>query len=370
MYEESPTSPPTAVAAGRAAVDDDDDDDDGAASESPALLLIKQPPAASMATLVAESNTQPLSPWIKEHGTSANQLLHHFSNNSAVIMGASMNPVFWDLACRNNFLVSTMLAVSACHLRHYTPNPGRHRIAELGQESAAITALKSALAQPLQSERADALLCAAVMLNAVTFAFVESHALSTSWVFSSNPDRLGWLDLLLRFKKLEQATSQFRASSFLQPLLDAGDDPVEEDAELDGVPPAWKRLAEGGHVQSRPLYRKAVRTLGELRSMEPDCPGSFAYIGFTGKLEDGFRDLLFRRDPRALWIFGYWLGLLGRLNIWWCSRRVGRDCAAVRCFLEERRLAHCPGDEGRMWQALIDDLSTASAWPPPHPERV
>ncbi len=173
--------------------------------------MVGQPTAASLATLVADSNL--LSPWVKQHGTSAHQLLHHFSNNSAVIMGAPMNPLFWDLACSHSFLVSTMLAVSACHLRHYTANPGPHRIAELGQESAAIAALKPALEIPLvQKDRADALLVAAVMLNAVNFAFVESRSPSTSWVFSDSDDRLGWLDLQLGFKKLEEATIQFRES--------------------------------------------------------------------------------------------------------------------------------------------------------------
>ncbi len=113
------------------------------------------------------------------------------------------------------------------------------------------------------------------------------------------------------------------------------------------------------------LNREPVRLLAELRFSEPDCHNSFAYFGLVKRLEAGFRDLLFERDLRALWIFGYWLGLLDRLNIWWCSRRVERDWTAVLCFLREKELGQRPGDEGRMWQVLIADLSVAPEWPPP-----
>jgi len=122
-----------------------------------------------------------------------------------------------------------------------------------------------------------------------------------------------------------------------------------------------------GSLRRSHLYRGPVRALAELRVLEPDCPGAVTYIDFVGKLEDGFRDLLFARDPAALWILGYWLGLLGRLNIWWCARRVERDWSAVLCFLRAAGLRDKPGSEGRMWRALIADLTTASAWPPTEP---
>jgi hypothetical protein len=334
-------------------------------------LSIRQPAAALLATIVAESNIGPMHPWIREHGTSVNQLLHHFSNNSAVIMGSEVNSQFWDLVFRYNFLVSTMLAVSASHLGHYTANPAAHHIAELGQQSSAISALKPVLGLPLHKERADALLCAAVMLNAVSFAFVENLAPSTSWVFSDSTDRLGWLDLQMQFKKLEDATAQFRDNSFLQDMIDAthaqddNSDDDGEDATLKNVPEAWKMLIGDKDAPNHNIYYELVRAIADLRILEPTCLNSLGYLGFVGKLEEDFRDLLFEKDHRALWIFGYWLGLMGRLGIWWCNRRVERDRAAVQVFLEQKGLRELPGKEGAMWKALITDLGTVSEWPSP-----
>jgi len=313
-----------------------------------------------------------LSPWIREHGTSVNHLLHHFGNNSAFIMGVTMDAEFWDLACRYKFLVSTTLAVSASHLRHHTVDPAPHRIAELAQESAAIGALRPALDQPLHKERATALLTAAVMLNAVSFALVESLAVSTSWVFNGTDqplDGLGWLDLQLQFKKLEDATARFRDTPFLQQPAPPGNATLnhggDNEADPNIVPAAWKMLI--GEVGSRTwrLYREPINALASLRLVGPDCLGSLAYIGFPRSLNDGFRGLLEDRDPAAMWIVGYWLGLLGRVRMWWSERRTQRDKAAILCFLCREGLDNRPGLEGQMWRDLIADLETSSLWPLP-----
>jgi hypothetical protein len=331
-------------------------------------LTIVQPSPASLAVMLAESDVEPRSPWMKERSTSTGNLLHHFSNNSATIMGQPFDPQLWDLACRYKFLVSTMLAVSASHLRHYTADPSPHQIAELGQVSTSLSTLKTALSMPLHKERADALLCTAIMLNAVTFADVADPTPETSWVFSTSPDRMCWLDTLLRFKKLEQATFQYRPESVLQRLLDAANTPSVEEIDLEGVPEAWRWLIGDRDAQNFHLFCRPVQVLSKLSRYEkPDCATALAYIGVVNKFKEGFRDLLFDREPRALWIFGYWLGMLGRLKIWWCANRVTRDWAAVLSFLQQSKMDRKPGKEGQMWQILMSDLSKASEWPAPSP---
>jgi hypothetical protein len=339
----------------------------------PCSLSAIRPRASSMSTIAGEFSAEGLNPWIKEHGTSMANLLHHFSNNSMTIIGQLFSPQFWDLACGHRFLSSTVLAASACHLRHFSVNIASHHIAELGQLSAAITAMKSALALPLNKECADALFCMAVMLNGINFAYVMSNSMLTSWVFSDSPDRLDWLDLQLQFKNLEEAISPFRGSNLLRPITNTANGQRlshevprnAQDANLERVPITWRWLAGSKDTQNYHLYWEPLQVLAELRNTQPNYDNSIMYFGFIKTLENGFRNLLFSRDIRALWILGYWLGLLGRLNIWWCSRRVERDRAAILCFLREKELGRRPGDEGRMWQVLIADLGVASEWPPP-----
>jgi len=383
------TKPPTAAGQGLAAKNDTDaDSGSGSDQYSPtsdpdsptSLASPLSANAVALATLVADYNIDALNPWIKKNGTSVDYLLHHFTSNSAVIMGQAFSAQFWAMACRYTFLVPTILSVSACHLRHNTSNPAPHRIAELGQESMAISSLKSALAMPLQSkERANALLYTAVILNAINFASVENpRNPAASWVFSNSADRLGWLDLQLRFKRLEEATAQFRdydepckaiSPQPASPVRESNS-PGEEDADLVDVPESWRMLLGEKTDPDHHCLREPVKLLAKLRVLEPDCAGSFAYLGLISKLDQRFRDLLYVRESRAMWVFGYWLGLIGRFSIWWTVRRVERDWAAVRRFLRDQELDRRPGDEGRMWMALNSDLGNASQWPSPHPDTL
>jgi len=342
--------------------------DDALHDAGPSLSLVQPSAAAAASSLASMAGMEGSIPGrAGEHSTSIGHLLHHFSNNSVIVMGQPFDPKLWDLACRHEFLLSTVVAASACHLRHHSANQAPHHTAELHQVLVVIRALKSTLALPLDKEHADAVLCAAIMLNGINFtSSVNSQAASASWVFSDSPDRLDWLDLQLGFRKLEEATSQFLESSILRPLMNAaGHGPVTDRSDamisLNQVPTAWRMLI-GDDYHS---YDGPVRMLAELRTSEPLRSNALKYFGFVNRLGDGFRDLLFQRNRRAMWVFGYWLGLMGRLDIWWCSRRVEQDWNAVVLFLQRDGLQQRPGDEGWMWQELIADLSTASEWPLP-----
>lgn len=63
-----------------------------------------------------------------------------------------------------------------------------------------------------------------------------------------------------------------------------------------------------------------------------------------------FRALLCDRDERALWLLGYWLGLMSRFEgLWCCDKRVRRDYKAMRMWLEQAKVTIRPGVEGEHW---------------------
>lgn len=91
----------------------------------------------------------------------------------------------------------TLLAVSACHLRHVAKGVLRHRIAENFQQSLAIKHLREALGnvshKQFESTELNGLLIGAVIFNVLAFAFPESdraladdRGLSVSWVLKGN----------------------------------------------------------------------------------------------------------------------------------------------------------------------------------------
>ncbi|KAH6980837.1 hypothetical protein BKA56DRAFT_673307 [Ilyonectria sp. MPI-CAGE-AT-0026] len=170
-----------------------------------------------------------------------------------------------------------------------------------------------------------------MFLNLLAVAFVDDARLSASWVVGSDRGRLGWLELQLGLKPLLMATSRLRDASALQPMFEASDD-------------------------------EAV-VCPESRLIDPDPGNVFICLQFVGKLGPEFVELLHCQGDRALWMFGYWLGLLGRFGFWWLRRRVERDFCAIVLPLG-RRLKRKGGDEAgdwdgkeaTLWENLIHDI--------------
>jgi len=69
---------------------------------------------------------------------------------------------------------------------------------------------------------------------------------------------------------------------------------------------------------------------------------------------------LYDRNEKALWLFGYWLGLMCRFEgMWWSDKRAKRDFMAIGLWLKLRRLTERPGAEGEMWRRLMDEYYSA-----------
>ncbi|KAK7218279.1 hypothetical protein V2G26_006282 [Clonostachys chloroleuca] len=317
---------------------------------------------------------QPASPF----GTPRFTLLRHFYHVFAqldMFDGVATDPVV-SLALSRPHLMNAMLAVSASHLRcHATTPVPSHRIAEHYQQSLAVRGFQTALEESWDPLSADALLLTSMLLNLLTFSIVEDDDPWKSWVFSDDPDRLGWLGLHLGMKPLLISTAAYRKEgTMLQWMFDASDDDKRTfngtPQPLDRVPRAWTELCGISPSQAhRPdpdhVFYEPVRILGELKDMEPRHELLFIYVSFVGKLHNEFRRLLESGNPAAMWLFGYWLGLVARFNFWWCNNRVRRDHQAICIWFELRGFAKRAGPEGEMWRELLFDLENAPVWPSP-----
>lgn len=288
-----------------------------------------------------------------------------------------LDPSIWDLSCRYPHLLAALLAVSACHLNHHTVDASAHRLAQYTFASTALALFRPALLQELNSQPgSDALLLTSMMLNMLAFAAVDEDLdLSTSWVFSHDKNRLGWLELQLGLKPLLLATKSFRHQSLLQPMFAASDDEHKtfstDTTSLERVPEGWTELIscsldhcsmDAGHGSGKEeatydqVLAEPVRILAETERLHPSEENTFRYVQFAGKIGPEFLRLLYERDERALWIFGYWLGLLGRMGMWWSSRRVKRDWVAIRTFLiDTKGVCERRGPQGAMWRRRMKE---------------
>ncbi|MCJ1332187.1 hypothetical protein MMC10_008879 [Thelotrema lepadinum] len=305
----------------------------------------------------------------------------------------------------NSLVRNTMLAITACHLRTVSPGVLQYRIAEHFQTSLALQDYQRALDVPqekLGQAGADALLLSAVLLNILAFALPESETPArlnddadprTSWVFSTHKNRLGWLALQAGVRPLMRSMVPYfeSALSFLGLIFfgTRGENWVLFQRNLDlGVPETWIKVFElestdcdgecgtinslknGDASQDQPVvtshpkpinvYHIPVIVLAQLRTLEFRHSYVFKNLFFLGKVQSEFRALLYHRDERALWLFGYWLGLMCRFEkTWWCDGRAKRDYQAIRMWLEQLHLAERPGVEGEMWRELMQDFRAA-----------
>ncbi|KAM0335111.1 hypothetical protein ACHAQA_000146 [Verticillium albo-atrum] len=316
------------------------------------------PSSGTMVSQPAFEPSLPVDSATKFGGTPAGMLLQFFNENHEHMLAGAPLATVWDMACTYPHLLTAILGASACYLRHHTANSTPHQIAETYQQTLTIKSFQASLEKPLSRDRADALQMTAVFLNLLAFTSVPDESPLTSWVFSTAPDRLGWMNILLGFKPLLMITTAFRQGSVLTAMYDSADDDEGTFTRPDFVvalPPAWEsflaRNASDVHI-----FGEAVYILAATRLVDPRPENVYQYMQFVGRVEPAFRDLLLEGDERALWVFGYWLGLVGRFDVWWTRRRIRRDFAAIVMCLRARGLTEGQGSEALMWGELLEDL--------------
>lgn len=232
---------------------------------------------------------------------------------------------------------------------------------------------------------------------------------SRSWVFSTRPARLDWLAVHLGLRELIVASLPYQdeipchdmgkecveRNNYCGPLTECeagADASVPRDGpELDDrVPDAWVELfgvprKPPGRSRNEPskkkkkelplldneeardrLFREPLFLLAETRDMAPTMANIFNYFQLLGRLQPEFKALLYEREPRALWAFGYWLGLVCRFDyIWWVTRRARRDFSAIVIWLRSSGVAERPGREGVLWAEMLRDLEASVNWAAP-----
>lgn len=293
-----------------------------------------------------------------------------------------------SLAQSHSLVRNTLLAITACHLRHMSPDILQHRIAEHAYQSLAIQDFQTALQTPSKSlgqQGVNALLLAALLLNMIAFTLPHQDDgaeddPTSSWVFSFNEDRLGWLALQAGLRPLLISLSAYldKTVAFLDPIMfghgKAGWRDILNYQTLSIVPESWIRAfklkrdetfqCESQHANPNGVFGPATIALAYLRSVHP--PQSMILLNwvFLTKIHGDLKFLLYKRDERALWLLGYWLGLMCRYEgIWWCERRVRRDYEAVRMRLQELRLGERAGVDGLYWKDMMRELECAPVCP-------
>ncbi|OAQ99664.1 hypothetical protein LLEC1_05891 [Akanthomyces lecanii] len=310
-----------------------------------------QPSAVTLANTCLQSRSP-------ARGVSRVSLLHHISQNfnaaHSLDTVCAQLPFVVSLGMSRPYLLDVTLAVAACHLRH------------MYQTSTAASDTISAC-----RESSDSVLVSAMMFNLLSFTLDDNDDPARSWVFNQVPNRLAWFSMSMGLAPLLINTKQFHERSRLRHIFDASDDEErtyhgDDPKPLSKVSPHWLRLCGLDYASDDPehVFYEPVRVLAELLTTPVNNQSFFLYMAFFGKVGAEFRSLLEHDSEPAMWILGYWLGLLCRFDhIWWLSARARRDYRAICIWLDKRKVRRRPGAEGLMWRRLLVDLEGATQQP-------
>ncbi|KAI5456378.1 hypothetical protein BGZ63DRAFT_429037 [Mariannaea sp. PMI_226] len=335
----------------------------------------------SISVLSAETIVPFSAPSVR-NGTPGFHLMQHLQANWDAILQIPQGDEIISLFRCNELVRSTILAITACHLRHLSPGVVHHRVAECFQQSLALREYQSILdnrQQVMAQSDVNVFLLSAVLLNILALALPESDDAepSRSWVLSPNEDRLGWLALQAGLRPLMSSLAVeeenlVRLLSFLSRIFLGGEKDVwarvQQILDPQAVPERWNLIfglnkssgQEGEEVNRDEVFRVPVMVLTRLRDLEPVRLNALKNFAFLAKMKSSFRELLYNKDERALWIFGYWLGVMQRFQgLWWCEKRVKRDYEAILSWLKHLRLDERPGTEGQLWAEMMAEIELA-----------
>jgi hypothetical protein len=278
-----------------------------------------------------------------------------------------------SLSVIDSTVYGAVLAISACHLRSTSSEIVQHRIAEYSYLSLAITQYQKVLVVPgltLSQTEVEVLLVSAILLNVLAFSQLDasdgsSHS-PTSWLHNSKDGLQGWLAMQAGLKPLLiSATSQLNETRSTLGRTIFGSDGRNWPTpnfylDLSDLSDAWIEVFNLMDPWCLDAFGQPIAILRELRLVEPRSANLYRNLLFVWKMSVQFRSLLCKRDERAVWLFGYWFGLLCRYQgAWWCEKCSRENHSAICIFLDQLHLAKQPGLEGDMWGKMMSELRLA-----------
>lgn len=173
-----------------------------------------------------------------------------------------------------------------------------------------------------------------LMINVQYFSWVDTTNPKDSWVFSKDPDRVCWLAVQQGMGALLEQLRPFLVDTEVLHYFYVL--PTDRE-DVRRLPEAMWELCDITDEMGQPAvhpnpYHDPLHALALLMPVEPD--NFMKYLHFGARIYPPYVELLKKNDHRALLILSYWFALLGGSDIWWCRRRVQRDCLAICMLLD------------------------------------
>jgi hypothetical protein len=200
------------------------------------------------------------------------------------------------------------------------------------------------LSRPIAPESRDALWATAALIGTNVFAYVEAPVddVSQAWPLKpADPNDLDWLRLTDGKKAIWKIAQPAREDSIWSYAAreHAFEHAYPEDtcSPFSAVPADLKRLFgidDDSTLQNNPYYLPALILVRLPDKGPPRRENLLHYLHFLAYMTPGYKDLLERKDPRALLLLRWWFKLVEESELWWLKKRAVVEGRAVQVWLE------------------------------------
>jgi hypothetical protein len=237
-----------------------------------------------------------------------------------------------------------VLAFTAMHDRFLrSPLEVGSPIAECYHNSCSATLFLEKLSSTIVTSDRCALWTTAVLLSQMAFFSVETHDPEKSWPLTCHtPPQFEWLNLQQGLRVMWKLASpdspggifhellKLPQHAYLSSKMDVPDEPG-----IEGIPASIVALCEltpSSNSQNNP-YHMAARILASLIQLECTNSTILRFLAFTCSMQPQFKELLVRKDARAMLLLMYWYAKVCDAR-WWIQGRARLECKSIRIYLE------------------------------------
>jgi len=177
------------------------------------------------------------------------------------------------------------------------------------------------------------------MLSVLAFC-AEEYKPINSWLFSSDPAALNWLTMQCGLRGILAHTFQYLEQSiWFDVFMESDDEQHTFDNHTPGRDGLHPELADLCGIDETTTeddnpYHWPLRMLSPILKLKPSKENWGKFISFMGRLLPDFTKLLLQKEPKALAVFGYWLGCMCLIQDWWFNSRFSAECIAICMYLE------------------------------------
>lgn len=285
-------------------------------------------------------------PYISYWPTKTDALLNKFQLITAPTISVGSRTRLYQTAIVEKarsypFMLQILMALTSIHLRSISSgmrsDPPKDEANYCYQ---AISMFAKEVVKPRNPEHQAMLLCASAMIYNMAFANVEAKTPEEAWPLAPpSPADLGWLKVSAAKRQLSQLVLPMgqdplfmTLTSLPTPATNATALPTPAVALPLGFSSLFG-LESRSNRTDNPYFSPAIK-LSRILESEDAILVTLGFVWLVVEMADDFKELLMKKEPKALILLACWFAKISNLPVWWYRQRAIIEGQAICLYLE------------------------------------